>query len=80
MKSMLTEKDLENIKDIVQTEVCFVAKITKEGFDDVDRKFTVVNKKIDSLTTAVDGFAKNQEKFNAELAAERAARERLFGK
>ncbi len=70
---MLTKKDLEKIREVVtvplKEDIAFLAKTTKESFDEVDNKFIAVNQKIDSLTTAVDGFAKNQLKFDAELAA-----------
>jgi len=57
-----------------------VAKITKDGFDRVDAKFFEMDKKIETLTTAVDGLAQGHLKFDAEPAAERAARERLMEK
>ncbi|MFA5853784.1 MAG: hypothetical protein WC866_01725 [Patescibacteria group bacterium] len=36
-----------------------------------------LNQKIDDLTTAVDGFAQNQIRFDQELVANRAAHERF---
>ncbi len=81
---MLTKRDLSEIKGIVKevveaSEFTVVSTVNK-AFNEFERgnaaEHALMNKKIDKLTVAVDGFANNQKKFDAELAAHQAAHTR----
>ncbi len=71
-----------------RTTITDVLEAVNKGFTHVQTQIQGLDGKIDGvkkelkadiakLTDHVDGFAKRQLKFDAELAAERAARERL---
>ena len=88
MNAMLTDKDLQAIGGLIdrkidpfrldmKNEFRFVhAEISRlDGkIDGVEQR---LGSKIDDVMKHVDGFAKNQEKFDAELAAHQVALDRL---
>lgn len=84
MKAMLTKEDLQQIGKIVREshdDLKGDFRYLNERIDALDSKIDGVEHrlsgKIDDVMTHVDGFAKNQEKFDAELAAHQSALTRL---
>ena len=92
MNGMLTKEDLQAIGEIVDSKLdTGLGKFRAEMKDEfrfvhaelnrLDGKIDGVEQrlgsKIDDVMKHVDGFAKNQEKFDAELAAHQAALVRL---
>jgi len=84
MQAMLTKEDLEQIGKIVgesRDDLKGDFRYLNQRIDRLDTKIDGVEQrllgKMDDVMKHVDGFAKNQLKFEAELAAHQAAHARL---
>ena len=77
--AVASKTDLETLKVDLKGDFRFLNTEIDRLDHKIDGAEQHLGKKIDGVLTAVDGLAQKYKDFELDLAAERSARERLFG-